>query len=116
LKNRRQEPPQRPTLREETLITDGEGFDGYGFDANGFDKEGFHRDGFNAAGMNRSGQSMSDFPPDFIDKIGQCYDRAVATGKSWVAPITINVKRVRQLYPQWYTDRESAFPEEDQVR
>jgi hypothetical protein len=97
------------------MLTPDDGpFNDRGFNAKGFDREGFHFNGFNAAGVNRSGQSISDFPPDWINKIALCYERAVATNKIWTPPLVCNVNWVRSMYPEWYRNREAAFPEVDQ--
>jgi hypothetical protein len=90
-------------------------FDERGYDADGYDKDGFHYNGFNADGLNRGGQSISDFPPKFIETIRIFYERAVAAKKPWNAYPTYDMGRVRQMYPAWYSERELAFPPADQV-
>jgi hypothetical protein len=42
LKNRRVEPPERPSVVRDMVIRDGDGFDGHGIDEEGYNRMGFN--------------------------------------------------------------------------
>jgi hypothetical protein len=104
------DPPELPASARKMLIRDGDGFDG-----EGMDEEGYDLLGFNSAGLNRTGQSVSDFPPAFLNHLARTANTVRRSGNHWVAPPVLNTDQVRKMYPKWYEIQDSVFPEQDQV-